>query len=287
MKDGRVRFAIGAFLVAAVVGVVACDRGRPVPVFGPSVLALLGAGALAEFLRLAPGPMPRPLRQAAWFGGAGVLLVPLLHFPGGARETGGLVLLAMPGVLLLLGLTVLRLRWRTTVPPGDLGAVGMAWLGAAITALPLALLAAAMRLPEGVFYVLVVVLGSKLNDIGGYVVGSTLGRRRLCPGISPNKSWEGAVGGVVLGTGGTVLLAALLPGLPAHLGTLEALALGAALAVSTQAGDLLESLIKRSAGVKDSGRLLPAFGGLLDLVDSLIFAGPVGYTLGVVFLDAS
>ena len=102
-----------------------------------------------------------------------------------------------------------------------------------------------------------------------------MGRTRLAVGISPKKSVEGAVAGLLLGVIGAVVGFAWL-GL---LGVTNAIAFGVLVSMSSQCGDLLESLIKRSAGVKDSGALIPAFGGILDLLDSFILAAPAGYTL--------
>ena len=121
-----------------------------------------------------------------------------------------------------------------------------------------------------------------IADIGAYFVGRALGRRKLAPSISPGKSWEGAIGGAlavaVLG-----VLAAAIPGLEATLPPLLVSRLGvagagvilAALAALSVIGDLHESLLKRRAGVKDSGRLLPGHGGVLDRVDALIPTMPV------------
>lgn len=123
---------------------------------------------------------------------------------------------------------------------------------------------------EWVFFILLVVMA---GDTAAYVTGSFLGRRKLSPKISPGKTVEGALGG----TGASVLAGVmgakfLLPGVS----WLETLWLSLALSVLGQAGDLFESWIKRVFGVKDSGKLLPGHGGLLDRIDSLIF--PVVFT---------
>jgi len=118
---------------------------------------------------------------------------------------------------------------------------------------------------------LYVVLVCKGGDIGGYCLGRLFGRRKLIPHISPGKTVEGALGSLL----SSVLLAwslrgPLLAGLP--VGTVAAVGMGIVLNVTTQTGDLVESLLKRRCGAKDSSRLLPAHGGVLDLVDSLLFS---------------
>jgi phosphatidate cytidylyltransferase len=112
------------------------------------------------------------------------------------------------------------------------------------------------------------------NDILAYAVGVNLGRHRLAPRISPQKSVEGALGGLVAGAAAAVLLRVELGLTPGR-----ALLLGLGVALAGQLGDLLESALKREAGVKDSGRLLPGHGGFLDRFDSSLLAFPALYLL--------
>jgi phosphatidate cytidylyltransferase len=111
-------------------------------------------------------------------------------------------------------------------------------------------------------------------DSAAYYVGSTFGRRKLAPAISPNKTVAGAVGGI-LGAAGTSVLLKMFNLVPWSLGF--ALGTGLAIAVFAQLGDLAESMIKRDAGVKDSGSLIPGHGGIMDRVDALLFTVPVFY----------
>src|SRR5262249_39667736 len=111
------------------------------------------------------------------------------------------------------------------------------------------------------------------SDTLAFFCGHALGRHRLAPTISPGKTVEGAAGGLLGGMLGALLVVPWLPGLPAA----HALALGLVAAALGIAGDLFESLLKRWAGVKDSGRLFPGHGGMLDRLDSLLFAAPVFY----------
>jgi phosphatidate cytidylyltransferase len=122
-----------------------------------------------------------------------------------------------------------------------------------------------------------VVLTTKAGDIGAYLTGRFLGRHKLIPHISPNKTVEGAIGGVVLGlVTGVVLLSWLGEG---RWSLLAALLAAAAITVGGILGDLVESLLKRAAGIKDSGSLVPEFGGALDMLDSLFLAAPIGFGL--------
>jgi phosphatidate cytidylyltransferase len=124
--------------------------------------------------------------------------------------------------------------------------------------------------PDGAFWVISAVGLSWVCDSTAYFVGRGLGRTRLAPTISPKKSVQGAVGGLVL----TSAVASVWGLVTNHSPSLVA-GFGAAIAVATIYGDLAESLLKRQTGVKDSGVLIPGHGGILDRMDSLLFCGPV------------
>ncbi|OGV42682.1 MAG: hypothetical protein A2X46_05290 [Lentisphaerae bacterium GWF2_57_35] len=132
---------------------------------------------------------------------------------------------------------------------------------------------------EGRILILYLIAVVKLTDVGAYFVGCSFGRHKLIPRISPAKTWEGVLGGVFFG-----VLTSFLFYLSFHgrLGALsmsavDALVLGLILALLGVAGDLTESLFKRAAGVKDSGRMILGMGGVLDVIDSLLFAAPALY----------
>lgn len=128
------------------------------------------------------------------------------------------------------------------------------------------------RGPEMVLWLLLLVFAA---DIGAYFAGRSLGRRKLAPRVSPGKTWEGAIGGLA-----AVALVALIGVLHFGLPPSEGVAFGCAIGVFSVIGDLTESMFKRSAGLKDSGSVLPGHGGILDRIDSLTAAAPL-YALGL------
>ncbi|HTU01893.1 MAG TPA: phosphatidate cytidylyltransferase [Candidatus Sulfotelmatobacter sp.] len=136
-------------------------------------------------------------------------------------------------------------------------------------------------LPDGrLVLCLWVVAVAKFCDVGALLTGLAIGRHAMAPAISPKKTWEGAVGGIVVAMGVGALVARLGRGvLPAEMGPLRAGLLAAPLAAVAIVSDLVESVIKRRAALKDSGGGVPGIGGIFDLVDSLILAAPVGYFL--------
>lgn len=113
-------------------------------------------------------------------------------------------------------------------------------------------------------------------DILSFVVGKTLGKHKLIPRISPKKTIEGAIGGL-LGAVAIGFLVRAVAGLTLYIGIKDCLILGILIGIAAQVGDLCESLLKRDAGVKDSGYVIPGHGGMLDSFDSLIFSAPVMY----------
>lgn len=160
-------------------------------------------------------------------------------------------------------------------PDGSLAGVGVE----TTVVLYLGLCGAAMiwlrRLPEaegfGVQLVLFLCLAVWIGDTGAYYLGKNFGRHRMAPSVSPNKTWEGLIGGMVATAAASIGFHALWP-LPLpwpELGLVTAV-----LALTAPAGDLIESQFKRDTGIKDSSNLIPGHGGLLDRTDSLLFAAP-------------
>jgi phosphatidate cytidylyltransferase len=130
---------------------------------------------------------------------------------------------------------------------------------------------------SGQYYVLYFVLVTKFSDTGAYAIGSLIGKHKMIPRISPGKTWEGFGGAVVVSTGASVALAHFAGSHLVGMTLLHAIILGVILSTAAVVGDLIESLFKREAGLKDSGNLFPGIGGILDLLDSLLFNAPLMY----------
>ena len=134
-------------------------------------------------------------------------------------------------------------------------------------------LSPAFGLGPGTRWLVVVFLVTWINDSAAYFVGKAIGRHRCCPYLSPNKTWEGTIGGWIGGVAATVLLGLWLVDLP----WLHGLALGVLVATVAPFGDLAKSMIKRQMGVKDFAGLIPGHGGMFDRIDSLLFVAPTIY----------
>jgi phosphatidate cytidylyltransferase len=206
----------------------------------------------------------------------------ILIAAGGPDLSGAALACAL---LLSLGVELLPGERENTLPSWALTLAGALYVGWTIGHLvltraletpldpgPLAWL----RIEPGAAWIYTIFGITWVNDSAAYLVGRRLGRHRMSPYISPKKSWEGAVGGV-LGAMAWAVAAVPLLGLP--VGLAAAALLGFVGAVGGVLGDLAESLLKRQAGVKDSGTLIPGHGGILDRIDSLLFVGPLLFYL--------
>lgn len=155
------------------------------------------------------------------------------------------------------------------------GLLGKAAMGCLYIPLPLSMLIVIDRFPGGsiwIFFLLIIVFAC---DTGAFYVGRTFGRHKLHPLLSPGKTWEGALGGLLAS-----LCAAVFWNLVSslHHFDMRMLLLAGVVSVCAQMGDLAESMLKRNRGVKDSGRILPGHGGVLDRIDAHLFAIPVLFT---------
>ena len=169
--------------------------------------------------------------------------------------------------------------------PGDLESAARRWQGAVFVAVyagvPLLLLLALRQLgpsDAGVRFIYLCMAATWSNDTMAYFAGRSFGKHKMHPAISPKKTWEGLAGGIVGCVAAALICrAAFLP----EISVVEAFIYGAVMAPLVPLGDLAESVLKRAAGVKDSGQLIPGHGGLLDRVDALLFALPWTYLVAL------
>jgi phosphatidate cytidylyltransferase len=136
-------------------------------------------------------------------------------------------------------------------------------------------------LPNGNYYLISLLIVTWVNDIGAYLIGSYFGKNKIFPKISPKKTIEGSIGGIIFSIAAIFAFKNWL-----DLTFNELISLGLIIAIIAQIGDLFESVLKRGSGVKDSGTLIPGQGGILDCFDSLIFTAPVFYYY-IIFLTLS
>ncbi len=148
----------------------------------------------------------------------------------------------------------------------------ISFMGQLYIAIPLGLLTALYSFSPSVVLVLFIMIW--LNDTGAFCVGSLIGSHRLFERISPKKSWEGFFGGLAFCIACGILCHFYYPGVFRAMSLLEVLGFSAVVSIFGTWGDLVESLIKRTLGVKDSGKILPGHGGILDRVDSLLLVSP-------------
>lgn len=234
----------------------------------PSGFFVLTAAAILaaqyEFYRIGFRE-PRPALAAV--GLAGGLIVAYGFYAGaGAPETGWMTA-ALAAVLLFQ-------LFRAQPLDHALGETAVAVIGLLYVGWFLGHLILVRGAPRGELIVIFILAVTWMTDTAAYYVGRKVGRRRLAPVVSPNKTVEGAVGGLLGGVATAVVAGVwLLP----SIGIGDLMILGGLMALFGQLGDLVESLFKRSAGVKDSGGLIPGHGGFLDKVDSLLFSAPICY----------
>ncbi len=238
----------------------------PLLVYRPAFLIVIAvAVALAtwELIRAIEHSGAHPPVAPLLVGGVGI--VPLVWLTGPQALVIGWVVTVVAVML-----------WR--LPEGPVG-YARDVAGATLTVSYVPFLAGFVVLllapTDGVKRVLAMVAVTVASDVGGYLVGSLIGRHRMCPTISPGKTWEGTAGSLLLGA---------LVGAGALVWSLEdvwwhGVIFGLTVSAAAIVGDLAESLVKRDVGVKDMGKLLPGHGGVMDRFDSVLVASPVAYLL--------
>jgi phosphatidate cytidylyltransferase len=262
-----------------------------------ALLAVVSALGAWEFFRIARGSGARPLEDV---GIALAGLVPLAihaHYLGlfGFRPAlaAVIVLAVLAGTIWLRGVEGRPLAAAATTLLGVAYTAGMLSYGYAIRyhdvvrgydvvgARDLSIGSLALRVAPGGALLIFPLVVTWASDIGAYFVGRAIGGRKLIPSVSPGKTVAGAVGGLLTSmlVAWLYARAVLVPVASLGFTPWGALGFGAAISTAAQIGDLFESLLKREGGVKDSSRIIPGHGGVLDRFDSLIFVLPVAYLL--------
>ena len=270
MKNFIIRALSGAVYIALIItAILLLDNSPVVYLLLFSLLIVLGIG---EMITMAKDDATQSwlVNILDMLGGVGLFVAFYMHYEGETVQSRAMWLLPVAAYLLLR--TIVQLyRPRQNA----LHSLERSFFSLGYVALPVALLNVIMsitapRLLLGIFMFI------WLYDTGAYCVGMLLGRHRLFERISPKKSWEGVIGGVVVCIAGAYLTNYQpvlnnffqVPDLTAWVG------LSVVVAVFSTFGDLVESLIKRTVGVKDSGHILPGHGGILDRIDSLLLVTP-------------
>jgi phosphatidate cytidylyltransferase len=230
-------------------------------------VALLGVMACAELFKMMRRPGPPIV--------AGYLLIIGLVFAARFGDREQVLLLLVISVPVVFFFTLLRPQLENASWAMAVVFMGVIWIGMAVAHAMLL-----RDLPHGGALVLDTLIGTFLGDTGAYFAGRSFGTRRLSPRISPNKTIEGLIGGIVVGT-----FAFWFAGTYQDwLNGIDALIIGASVAVAAPIGDLFESLIKRDNQVKDTGKVFGAHGGALDRLDAVFFTVVTAYWVALAVL---
>jgi phosphatidate cytidylyltransferase len=269
----RHRLLTGTLLAVGIGAVLFAD-----PHFAPYfpclfVVAMVG-GVLSslELVALLPVEL-RPDRSAVLCGVLGVLAsnwYGVLPLP--KLDAWHVTLLAFTGVVLA---AFFHEMFHYRDGGGQTARVAMTIFATAYLALLPSFLVKLMWQANGVWWMLLAIFVPKCCDIGAYFTGRAIGRTPFSPKISPKKTWEGFLGGLVLASVTAIGIQLVQPVFA--FGLLEAIGFGVVVGIVGVLGDLAESVIKRDFGHKDAANKLPGFGGLLDVLDSILFAAPVAY----------
>lgn len=270
----RQRLISAAVLVPVVV--IVFLAGQPFISIAVALVAALAAYETSRLLTLAG--LPSPVATSVAGAIAAVIAVPFA-FGGGISLP--LLVLVYLALVLVVATTVALITDQASNAREWVGtSLGIVYPGLLAFVVAITLLASPEspgaplvgNLDYGRKWLLIIVLTVWALDTFAYLVGRAYPRGRMAPRISPKKTWSGAIGGTVAAIVVCGLLAWLTQEAP-----VTGVVLGVVIAVTAQAGDLTESMLKRRAGVKDSGALIPGHGGILDRVDSFLFAAPAAY----------
>lgn len=276
------RLILGTLLIAAIVGLCWLDfhAATPGTWFMPIAL-VLSVMASKEILWLLAARAWHPIPAVVYLGNLLIVasnFVPVLRGEPQPNSWGFITF-----TLMVLVAFIGEMR-RYTEPGKSMILVGLTILSLAYVGLLLSVVCQLRFIlgPQaGLVALISLIAVVKLGDIGAYTVGRLIGRHKMVPTLSPGKTWEGAAGAVAFNIlGGLLMIAYVLPALtdpPIRFPWFFGVAYGLVVGIAGTCGDLAESLIKRDMGRKDSSDWLPGFGGVLDILDSILFAAPVAY----------
>lgn len=269
LKDLLVRTVSALVFVLLIVGALWWSKWSAGALFAVVLL-----GSLVEFYRLCRKTGAEPMYSVGIATSVAIFAVAFAIFKQWGTPvtdaTSRIVLGAMLYAMLIVPTAFVCELWRKS--PTPIANIATTFMGIIYVAVPMSMLLFIPQLLVGKWSALAMLAFMAiiwLNDVFAYLVGVTLGKHRLCERISPKKSWEGFVGGLVGAVGSAVLFGYILGGDLLIWG-----GLGFVTALAGVAGDLVESLIKREADVKDSGQMMPGHGGFLDRFDALLIATP-------------
>ena len=294
------RIGYGSLMIALLAGLLALDgwiehevRARQAELTPPDGVALFAAPlaiaivvvavpAFLEVVRLAARANVLVLRVSGLFGVIMLGTLPFWwQFTGVALGGGAALGIVAAAVMLIFAEQMIGFSREDALRRVGATALAVVYLGLGFA------LMLGIRFGFGVPALAMFLLTVKFTDIGAYFAGKAFGRHKLVPSISPGNSWEGLAGGLVAGVGVSLLGATWLSRLPGtslgRVSLTEAAVFGVFVALAGQFADLCESLLKRSAKAKDSGQVVPEFGGVLDILDSPLLAAPVAYGLLTTF----
>lgn len=269
MKKIVIRALSGAVYVALIVASILCAGGK----FFPLLCTVFALMAVFEFDRLASAHSPRP--DVVRIFDAILCVVPPLYLAVPVLVPAVDIYITTFAVAIMY-VAVIMIRMIYTLYSHEehpVNSLAYTFLAIAYIALPL-VLAATMSEHSMRYLLLLVFVMIWINDTGAFLTGTAFGRHRLFERLSPKKSWEGFFGGLVFSAATGFVVALVLPQYFALLNPLGGALLGVAVSVLATWGDLFESLLKRTAGVKDSGHIMPGHGGILDRIDSFLFVIP-------------
>jgi phosphatidate cytidylyltransferase len=300
----RWRLISAAVILAALFALMWLDYAvGPTGTWLAPLLLLMALASTQELLDMTSGPEghvgEQTIRPVSWTVYCAVTMVVLaatlppilqlaaLSSPQAIAPRADLAMFGLPLVALMTGIALVMFGevWRYRQPGGVLASVALSVFIVAYVAVPMTFVAGLRFLGGnelGMAALLCAALVVKCSDIGQYAFGRALGRNKLTPRLSPKKTIEGAVGGVIVAcavawASFTFLVPLIAPGSNVKIPWWQSLLFGVLVALAGMLGDLAVSIIKRDTGRKDSSRWLPGLGGVLDILDSVLLAAPAAY----------